>query len=203
MSKGITIHPLIKSPLIFFIIVVMCSVVIVLVSESYLARSYDGRESEKRAMRIWKNKIDGSRESNRIIDEYEKRYFKLVKNNVVGDEDRLNWLETIQSSANEKGIIAVKYNLGQQNLVIDKTGDHRALGLMVYRSIMTLDMTLAHEGDLFVILNTLKDKAQGLFTVDNCNIEMHGEALGDGVGNLHAFCELGWYTLKSAENSGS
>lgn len=202
MNKKVSIHPLIKRPLILFLLVVIFSGVIVAISDSYLEYVYDERESEKRAMRIWKNKIDGSRESNKIIDEYERRYLALVKNNIVGEENRLNWLETIQATANARNMPSVKYNVTSQSLVEDKTGQHQAQGLKVYRSEMTLDMEMAHEGDLFAMLNTLTEKAQGLFNVEQCKIEKLGKSSSNGSKNMHAYCVLSWYTFKSVENEG-
>ena len=202
MSNKISIHPLIKRPLILFISVLVFSVILVAVSESYVEHAYDGRQSEKRAMRIWKNKIDGSRQSNKIIDEYENRYLDLVKNNIVGEEDRLDWLENIQAIANARNIPSVKYDLSSQQLVEDQTGQHRAKGLKIYRSDMTLDMKMAHEGDLFAILNALQEKAKGLFVVDQCNVEKLAGSVNTNNINMSARCELGWYTFKLVENDG-
>jgi len=202
MSRKIHIHQLIKQPLILFVVVATFSIIIVSVSDYYLNHASDGRDSANRAMRIWKNKIDGSRESNKIIDEYENRYLDLVKKNIVGEENRLNWLETIQSIANAKGMSSVKYNVRSQKLVEDKTGQHRAQGLKVYRSELTLDMKMSHEGDLFTMLNTLGDKAQGLFTVDKCNIDNPVKTSSSSRENMTAYCELSWYTFKSYENNG-
>jgi len=202
MNKKVTIHPLIKQPLIIFSLVAIISSMIVIISESYLDHSYKGSQSEKRAMRIWKNKIDGSRESNKIIDEYERQYLKLVKNNVVGDENRLNWLEIIQATANARNMPSVKYNISSQNLVDDRAGKHKSKGLKVYRSEMTLDMKMAHEGDLFAMLNALIEKAQGLFVVEQCKIEHLAKRSAKTSENMHAYCKLGWYTFKAADNIG-
>lgn len=200
MSKKINIPQPIRSALFLFVAVLMFSAAIIVVSDSYLKHAYDGRESEKRAMRIWKNKIDGSRESNRIIDEYERSYLKLVNNNIVGEEDRLDWIENIQSIANARNMPSVKYNLSSQKPVENKIGQHSAQGLRIYRSSMKLDMQLAHEGDIFAMLNTLQDRAKGLFSVDRCDIAKSTQANPDGNLNMTAHCELGWYTFKSAEN---
>jgi len=202
VNKKTYIHPLIRRPLVLFTAAIIFSATIVAVSSSYKEHAYEGRESEKRAMRIWKNKIDGSRESNKIIDEYERRYLDLVKNNIVGEEDRLDWLENIQAIANSRGMSSVKYNLSSQDEVKDVTGQHSAQGLKVYRSEMTLDMKLAHEGDLFAMLNSLEERAKGLFTVDQCIIEKVNTQSAVGNEKMTARCELGWYTFRSAENSG-
>ena len=179
-----------------FSVVMVFSIITIAVSSTYLAHTYDARESEKRSMRIWKNKIDTAKASNEVMAENEKSYKSLLKNNIVGEENRLNWLETIQATANARGMSSVKYNVTSQRLLEDKTRQHKVLGLKVYRSNMIIDMKMAHEGDLFAILNSLKDKAKGLFTVDKCSIE-HFEKTSKSSENMSAHCELGWYTIKS------
>ena len=199
----LNIHPLIKLPVIFFALVMVVSIMTIFISDSYLERAYESRESEKRAMRIWKNKIITAKQSNEMMNTYEDGYKKLLKNNIVGKENRLNWLETIQATTNARGTSLVKYNVASQQLVEDKANQHQAQGLKVYRSGMTIDMKMLHEGDLFAMLNVLEEKAQGLFTVEKCNIESTFNPLNNGGENMHANCELGWYTFKSTNNIGA
>ena len=199
MDKYMSIHPLIKKSLILFVIVMLIAVTMITASEAYVNYAYEDRQAQNKAMRVWKNKIDDSRESNALIDEYETQYLSLVKNNIVGEENRLNWLETIQETANANGLLSVKYNVSSQRLVEDKTGQHRAQGLTIYRSEMNLDMKMAHEGDLFSMLNTLRKKAQGLFTVDKCVIESTGTKTNNSSEGMQAYCDLSWYSFKSVE----
>lgn len=194
------IHPVIRRPLFVFITVLIISIVAVIVSESLMDDAYQNQQSEKRAMRIWKNKIDGSRESNKIIDQYESSYTRLVNRHIVGEENRLSWFETIQSTTNARGMPSVKYNISSQQLVNDTSGQHASQGLKVYRSKMTLDIKMAHEGDLFAMLNNLETKARGLYTVDKCNIEKIKTSGKNISESMRALCELSWYTFKSADD---
>lgn len=196
------IHPVIKRALIVFTAVVITSVLAVTQSESFMYDAYQDEQSEKRAMRIWKNKIDGSRESNKIIDEYESSYTSLVNRHIVGEENRLSWFETIQSTANARGMPLVKYKITSQNPVLDSGGQHSAKGLKVFRSKMTIDIKMAHEGDLFAMLNNLEDNAKGLFVVDMCNIEKMKDGSKTLTQNMRSFCELSWYTFKSIDDKG-
>lgn len=194
------IHPVIKPAVYVFGIVVVISIVAGVISESYMSDAYQNEESEKRAMRIWKNKIDGSRESNKIIDEYENSYTSLVNRHIVGEENRLSWFETIQSTTNSRGMPSVKYNITSQKLVNDVSGQHASQGLRVFKSKMTLDIKMAHEGDLFAMLNNLESKAKGLFTVDKCEIEKIQARSKEQIENMRSLCELSWYTFKSADD---
>lgn len=194
------IHPVIKPSLFVFVAVVSVSIVAASVSASYMTNAYENQQSEKRAMRIWKNKIDGSRESNKLIDEYENSYTSLVNRHIVGEENRLSWFETIQSTTNTRGMPSVKYDISSQKLVNDASGQHATKGLRVYRSSMKLDIKMAHEGDLFAMLNNLEDKAKGLYTVDRCDIEKLEKGRKEQVESMRAICELSWFTFKSAED---
>ena len=193
------IHPVLRRSLITFVIVATVSAAAVISSDMFMEDAYKDQKSEQRAMRIWKNKIDGSRESNRIIGEYEHSYINLVKNSVVGEENRLSWFETIQATTNARGMPSVKYNVASQKL-LESSSAYASVGLQVYRTKMTLDIKMAHEGDLFVMLNSLEKNAKGLFSVDKCNIEQTDTSIAASNENkMQAYCELSWYTFKSSD----
>lgn len=191
------IHPVLRRALATFLIVVTASIAAVTTSYMIMDEAYNDEQSEKRAMRIWKNKIEGSRESGRIIGEYENSYMRLVKNNIVGEENRLSWFETIQATTNARGMPSVKYNVSSQRKV-EGNGAYSSAGLQVYKTKMTLDIIMAHEGDLFAMLGNLEKKARGLYTVDKCDIEK-SRVKSNNKNTMKAFCELSWYTFKSSE----
>jgi hypothetical protein len=193
------IHPVLRRSLFTFMIIVAASVATVVTSHMVMDDAYKDQQSERRAMRIWKNKIDGSRESNRIIGEYEHSYINLVKNNVVGEENRLSWFETIQATTNARGMPSVKYDVESQKL-LESSGAYSSVGLQVYKTRMTLDIKMAHEGDLFVMLNNLEKRAKGIFSVDKCDVERTDITNQTANENkMKAYCELSWYTFKSSD----
>lgn len=192
------IHPAIRPATYIFLIVSVVSIALVLWSHNLATDSEQKQLSEKRAMRLWKNKIDSSKRSNDLISEYEKGYMQLVKNNVVGDENRLNWIESLQKIANVKGFPSVKYNISSQQKINDSKSMKKLKGLAVYRSEMAIDVEMLHEEDLFVLLNDLEKRAKGLFVVNSCNINRNNRKAGSG---MRARCTLGWYTFKSSEDN--
>jgi hypothetical protein len=159
--------------------------------------------SAQRAMHIWKSKIEGSRRSDKIVDKYEQEYLDLVKKGVIGKEDRLSWYKAIQDVSESRGMPSVKYAVVSQKKVSTPTLSQKYRGLALYRSAMTLDTTMGHEGDLFALLNGLQDRAKGLFTVDECKLELNRPKDADAnvisINQMKAHCELSWYTIKSAE----
>lgn len=181
-----------------FVVVLVASIAVVSISEVYMDDIYQDQQSAKRAMRIWKTKINSSVENNQIIDEFESNFLKLVNQGVVGAEDRLSWFETIQNTAKKRGMPSVKYSISVQKQLKENNLISEYRGIDVFKSVMTLDVKMAHEGDLFALLNDL-GKADGLFAIDRCDIEKISKKVVDTDNNMKAYCELGWYTFRGSK----
>jgi len=125
-------------------------------------------------------------------------FLKLVNQGVVGAEDRLSWFETIQNTAKKRGMPSVKYSISSQTVLKEKNIKSEYRGIDVFKSVMTLDIKMAHEGDLFALLNDLEN-ADGLFAVDRCDIEKASRKIVDTENIMKAYCELGWYTFRGSK----
>jgi hypothetical protein len=201
MFKSLPAH--VKPALLIFTSVMVVMIAAIVFSMMYRDDAEQSENFAKRAMYVWKNKIEGSRQSDKIVDKYEQDYLGLVKNGVIGKEDRLSWFETIQYISESRGMPSVKYAVVSQKIVDTPTIKQKYSGLVLYQSVMTLDFTMGHEGDLFALLDGLQDKAKGLFTVDKCNLKLNRQkdAADDtiSINQMKGYCELSWYTIKSAE----
>lgn len=194
------ITPVLVRASILFVITLVVSALIVSISYVYMDDVYQDQQSAKRAMRIWQTKINSSVENNQIIDEFESNFLRLVNQGVVGSEDRLSWFETIQNTSKKRGMPLIKYSISTQEVLQERNIKSEYRGIDVFKSVMTLDITMAHEGDLFALLNDLR-KADGLYAVDRCEIEKISKKVVDTDNNMKAFCELGWYTFRGAKTN--
>jgi len=192
------LSPVLVRALGVFIVVLIAGIVLVTISQIYMDDIYQDQKSAQRAMRMWQSKINSSVENNQIIDEFESNFLKLVNQGVVGAEDRLSWFETIQNTAKKRGMPSVKYSISTQEALKEKNIKQEYRGIDVFKSVMTLDIKMAHEGDLFALLNDL-EKADGLFAVDSCNIEKMSKKTVDSENIMKAYCELGWYTFRGTK----
>jgi len=192
------LSPILVRALGVFIVVLIAGIVVVTISQIYMDDIYQDQKSAQRAMRMWQSKINSSVENNQIIDEFESNFLKLVNQGVVGSEDRLSWFETIQNTAKKRGMPSVKYSISTQEALKEKNIKREYRGIDVFKSVMTLDIKMAHEGDLFALLNDL-EKADGLFAVDSCNIEKMSKKIVDTENIMKAYCELGWYTFRGTK----
>ena len=193
------LSPVLARALGVFAVITIACIIVVTMSNVYMDDIYQEQQSAKREMRVWQTKINSSVENNQIIDEFENNFLKLVNQGVVGAEDRLSWFETIQNTAKKRGMPSVKYSISSQSALEEQNIKMEYQGIDVYKSVMTLDIKMAHEGDLFALLNDLR-KADGLFAVDKCAIEKVSKKAADTIDGMKAYCELGWYTFRGSKS---
>jgi hypothetical protein len=200
----LSIDPQLKRSLAVFLIVLFSMITVVSLSGMFKAKANDENKLALSEMYKWRNKIDEANTNNQILVKHEDTFKQLQADSIIGDENRLSWVEVVQKVADSRGIASVKYDIASQVLLEKGDLDKKYEGLDVYRSVMSIQMDFIHEGDLFVMLNALRSEAKGLMTVDRCDVELINKDVNEGVigqdttDNMRAFCELSWYTLKKA-----
>lgn len=203
----ISISQDIKKSLMTFVIILLSMISLVTASDVYRSNASEKNTRILAEMRSWNNKIEEANKNNQILVQHEDTFKKLKENFVIGDENRLSWVEVVQKVADSRKIASVKYDIASQVLLDKNTLSNEYTGIDVFKSVMSLEMKFIHEGDLFVMLNALRNEAKGLVSVDKCDVELINKDINDGIigqnntDNMRAYCELSWYTLKKAGNS--
>ena len=199
------IHHSIRGALFVFCLVFIASLTAVAASYMYLDNVNEKEGKAKRSAFVWKNKINQAKENNRLIVLYEKPYHELIDNNIVGEENRLSWFEALQSTASSRGLGVFRFTTGSQAKVNPRGLDAAFKDIDIYKSIMTLNMQVSHEGDIFAVFNDLQSNAKGLYSVDNCQVEniVTNRSADIDIGTmLKASCELSWHTIRTGIHDG-
>jgi hypothetical protein len=148
------------------------------------------REAEQNALQ--RSKDEAREIGDRLID-----YQKLVARGVVGDERRLDWVDTINAIKAARRLPDVKYGFGPQRAAaypgLAGGGEVEFLA-----SPMRLEMSLLHEEDLFRFIGDLRRDLSALVVVKSCSVERTGEAAkARGLApRLRARCELDLVTIR-------
>ena len=124
---------------------------------------------------------------------YQPRFLQLQAAGMVGVENRLAWIETIDRSQELRKLLSVSYEIEPQQWV--NLSAPMAMGDYQLRaSRMVLRAGLLHEMDLFNLLDDLSHA--GLYTVQDCRIkrtEVPAEAALSP--RMVSDCTLVWVTL--------
>ena len=134
-----------------------------------------------------------------MISQYLGGYQQLARTGFVGDEQRINWLDSLRLANEEARIFGVEYDIGTQKPYVYAT-EFNAGQLQLQESVMQLRFRLLHEEDLVRFFDALGRNGSGYFTVDQCT--MRRTRAGDidrnaaSQPNLTAECEVRWLTVK-------
>ena len=109
----------------------------------------------------------------RVIPMY-LEYQALISRGVVGQDRRLEWIETVESLSRKHGLFSLNYTLGGQTLFQDPAADEVRAGFDAFESPLALEMAVLHEDQLLAFLRELRSQIHGLTILERCSVERIG-----------------------------
>jgi len=188
-------------PLALAIVLVGIGVAAVVVTNQYFDQTrvqYKVAADDRQAIQ---NKLSRATEEEREIREKLVDYRKLLAQGVIGDERRLDWVETIGQIKNDYKLAEIKYQIEPQR-PLELPGITPSTEVEFRASALKVDMQLLHEGDLFVFLDALRSKLKAHVLVRSCSIERLGGRSGQDRGiapRLRADCVIDLVTIRDKQ----
>jgi hypothetical protein len=190
-----------RTPLIVLGIVLLASAALVYSSGFVLDSSRElltQREGQLRQARL---RIQNAGEEKEMIGRYLAGYQQLARTGFVGDEQRINWLDSLRMANEQASIFGVEYEISVQRPYA-YAAEFNPGKLDLQESVMHLRLRLLHEEDLPRFFQALGRQGGGLFVVDQCVMKrLRPGETEKTVGvqpNLSAECDLSWLTAKPA-----
>ena len=187
--------------LVIFLLSILIATIIIVFSSSWHQSSLENRNNTNNSLNQATSRYYTGINRKQVLEKYEDKYKTLVAMGVAADENRLQWIDAIEKATTAHKIPYLKYTLDKQQKLNSSSLSVAYPGIDIFRSSMKLHMQLLHEGDLFLILNTIDTNARGLFDVQSCSLtnnNIQAESLLNSTSNMNfaAICTLNWYTVK-------
>lgn len=129
------------------------------------------------------------------IRRYQPPFLLLREHALVGEENRLAWLDAIRQTQEQHKLLPLTYEIYPQQPF--KLAAPMDLGDYLLRgSRMTIHLDLLHEMDLFTFINDLHQRSY--FAMQDCVIKRQGPSSAPNAPTLSADCTLNWITLTPA-----
>jgi hypothetical protein len=188
--------PHIRGLLVMAILTLILGAIAVYVSDGMLNGA---QQSKTTADQEWSDavrKLERTKNEQEDLQGYYHQYQNLVEQNIIGEEKRLDWIESIEKIRNRLNIFSVRYKLDPQE-TLDMVGtDLPGSSFDLRRSNMTLGLSLLHEGQLLNFIEALSEEAKGMYLLDSCVLTRNDLIRKlKFTPNLEAECTLGWITL--------
>ena len=124
------------------------------------------------------SKLDRATDEEREIRDRLVDYRKLLDRGVIGDEQRLDWVDRIGEIKTARKLFDVRYSIEAQRPV-DYPGLAGGGDVEFMASPMKLDMSLLHEEDLFRFLDDLRRALSAHVVVKSCSLQRSERAASD------------------------
>lgn len=133
------------------------------------------------------------------IIKYLPLYQRLIEDGFVGEERRIEWVDALRRTHQDHKLFGIKYSIGMQEGY--KPAFNLNLGAFeLNRSVMKLELSMLHEGDLLTMLEGLDAAQTTPFIVRECEINQLTEVKMDRFSpNFMAICELDWLTVREPQ----
>ena len=196
---------------------VLMSSAVLYFSSEYAAKTESSLSSARNMGNDARRRLIAAKEDRENMSIYADEYGALIKRKIVGEDQRLDWMEGMEGLRQMNLVTDFRYNIAPQTNYAPQpqfdTGSYD-----IHYSETKLQFDLLHEGQLVDFFTTLRSKLTGWYQLEGCAIQrsVKGEevradapARGTPTGSpllrsdpsaatqLKAECTGGWVTLKS------
>jgi|GEM_PF-5647211 len=154
-------------------------------------------ELAQAAYRNQRNINQDARNSLELIDSYINEYNKIKEIGLIGDAQRLQWLEITQAITDQLDILLVDFTLNSTFIADESTSNYFNEELKLSLTPMTFELQLRHEGEFYSFMEGLRSNAKGKFTINECNIIRNPSTDNENpeYSGMKARCYMNWFSL--------
>lgn len=185
----------------------MMKVIVIIVSITIFSVAFWVRSSANHELNSEKSNLlqqqvmnNTGSDSALLLARYLNSYKLLQQQGVIGDANRLQWLESVQKNVNYNFIPKLNFILSPTKLTTDANAPYHSPELKTKTTLMQVNFSLLHEGDFYNLLNELRMQSQGVFNVEECSIRRSDEKSEEQVNKkleakFTGSCYLRWYSI--------
>lgn len=196
----------IKVPLVVLLAVTVLAGAGVWWSSEQLEQAKTARQQQTLANQAARDKLHRSDTEKQLIQQYQGAYRALGARGVIGAENRLAWLESVQQANRDAQLYGLDYSLDPREVALVPLSLGQTNSSVTLRqTVMRIKMPILVEDDLTHFLDALQQRTQGLYRVRMCQISHAAAAPLQAINRpeLEVECELLWYTVAATGESES
>jgi hypothetical protein len=173
-------------------------------ADQYRKENEAALQTQQNALNAARQKYQSSGLEKETIVQYLPVYNQLLGTGYIGEEHRIEWIETLRQIHAQNKLFSIDYSIGLQENY--KPSFIPSLGnFTLHRSVMSLKLDMLHEGDLLALLDGLREQTTP-YIVRDCEIRRPvGAAVNikNIAANMQANCEVDWLTLRDPQLAGA
>ena len=178
--------------------------VLVSFADQYRLKNELALQTQQNSLNQARQKYQSSGLEKETIIQYLPVYNQLLASGFIGEEHRIEWIETLRQIHAQHKLFSIDYSIGLQENYKPRFLPNLG-NFTLHRSIMSLKLDMLHEGDLLALLDGLHEQTTP-YMVRDCEIKRPINAVVNIqtiAANMQANCEIDWLTLRDPQLAGT
>lgn len=193
---------LIRLPLALFGTALLLALALVLLAVWQQNKAEQQRQQARQRLEQLQAEAGSMQQDRQDYERYSGPFRDLRARGIIGDEDRLQWIEVLTNIRRQYPQMQLKYRIEPQ-LPADFIAE-APQGMRVMASRMHLTFLAAHEGQLLMLLQTLDKDARGMHLLRQCHIQRSKLERGQTewvAPPLESKCVIEWLTVRQVSTA--
>ncbi len=175
------------------------SAIVLYSSGSYAEKSLRERHNAQSMLNDARARMTTAHQDQENMSIYADNYGALIANKIIGDDQRLDWIEGMEKIRQKNLVTDFRYTIAPQKVYAPKPPIDSG-NFDIRYSEMKLQFDLLHEAQLLNFFDALRADIKGWYQLEGCSLQRVGATSVNEQATktrLKAECSGGWMTLKS------
>ncbi len=188
-----------RLPLALAVVLLALGIAGLVMSDYYLDGAKGVRDANRQSRVAAQERVSKVSEEDREIRENLVYYEQMRRHGMMGEQNRLDWIDSIAKIKSDRKLFEIKYSIEAQKS-LDYPGLAAAGSTEFVVSRMRLEMMLLHEEDLLDFLNDLQAAGKAHVAVRHCSVTRVERGAAPTATalqpRLHAECQVDLVSVK-------
>ena len=192
-----------RNPLIALGLAIIVAALLVAYAQQSMNATELSLQQQESKLNQARQRYQSSGMEKETIVKYLPVYQHLIKSGFIGEERRIEWVDNLRNIHQENKLFGINYSIASQE-DYKPTFNLDPGPFVLRRSVMKLELSMLHEGDLITLIEALKAKQTTPFITRDCEItRVSPDVTNKLTPNLLANCELDWLTIREPQAAGA
>jgi len=199
MKLSASDFPLIRRSVLAVCAAAIISAVILYSSGEYAESAQNNRRNAQTMLNDARNRLAAALQDQENMAIYAGEYGALIEQKIIGDDQRLDWIEGLEKIRLKNIVADFRYNIAPQKIYTSQPPIDSG-NFDIHYSEMKLQFDLLHEAQLLNFFDALRTDIKGWYQPEACTLQRTGTGDEDEqttATRLKAECSGGWITLKN------
>ncbi|HEU0219536.1 MAG TPA: hypothetical protein VFQ98_01860 [Gallionella sp.] len=188
-------------PLMRWSILAVCasaliSAIILYSSGKYAESARNERHNTQNMLNDARTRLATALQDQQNMATYTGEYGELIGQKIIGDDQRLDWMEGLEKIRQKNLVMDFRYNIAPQKIYVPQPPVSSG-NFDIHYSEMKLQFDLLHEEQLLDFFDALRSQVKGWYQLEGCTLQRTENAGTAAAAYIKAECHGGWITLKN------